>query len=102
MSAINSLLQDLPPSLDAVFFVVIHLAQDSDAGAIAGFFQKNSQLHCEVATDGKIFERGHVYIAQADRHLLIEGARMRAKRSTGKSVQTIDRHAFPFGGGPPW
>lgn len=74
--AVKSLLGGLGPAIDAAFFVVLHLSLDSDAKEIAAIFQRAGTLVCEVAADGMEFERGHLYLAPPDHHLMLERGRM--------------------------
>jgi two-component system chemotaxis response regulator CheB len=71
ISAIKELLSGLPADIDAALFVVQHLAQTSDAVAIAEIFQKKTALTCVVAKDGMAITRGFVYLAPPNHHLLV-------------------------------
>jgi two-component system chemotaxis response regulator CheB len=72
IAAIKELLAGLRAGIDASILVVIHLSRSSNAKAIASVFQKYTSMYCEVAENGMPIERGHLYIAPEDHHLMVE------------------------------
>lgn len=70
--ALRSLVSQLPPDINAVVFVVLHLSVRSNAQVIAEMLQRHTSLTCNVATDGGVISRGHLYLAPPDRHMIIK------------------------------
>jgi two-component system chemotaxis response regulator CheB len=76
MEALIKLAGHLPASLGATVFVVCHLPPGLDS-ALPRFLDKAGPLRAAYAVDGKPFEPGRIYVAPADRHLLVEEGLMR-------------------------
>lgn len=72
INAIMQLLSGLPADIDASIVAVLHLSQESNAQNIVDYFSKNTRLHCQVAEDEISLEKGHVYLAPENRHVLSE------------------------------
>lgn len=70
--ALQVLLPTLPADFPAALTVVLHRGRDSDQTLIE-FLQKNCRLPVEEAQDKTLIAPGHVYVAPADYHLLVEG-----------------------------
>lgn len=70
ISAINKVLSELPKDLDASVIAVLHLSQKSSAINIADYFKKNTSLPCQVAENDTTIERGHIYLAPENFHIL--------------------------------
>lgn len=68
--AIKRLLAGLPPDLPASLFVATHVPSRSP-GYLAETLQGAGPLAVSRAVDGQAIERGHVYVAEPDRHLLL-------------------------------
>ncbi|MDB5121769.1 MAG: Chemotaxis response regulator protein-glutamate methylesterase CheB [Sphingobacteriales bacterium] len=71
-NAVTELLSKLSPTCDAAIFVVLHLSKKSIADVIARYYQKHTPLVCKVAEHEEIFMKGHVYLAPADCHMIID------------------------------
>jgi two-component system chemotaxis response regulator CheB len=71
ISAVKKLVTGFNNTLDAAFFVVQHMARDSNAQLIIEIFQKQTSLLCHVAVNGMPIERGHLYLAPADHHMIL-------------------------------
>ena len=69
--ALQVLLPALPRNFPATLTVVLHRGSGSDASLIH-FLQKYCLLPVEEAQDKTPIQPGHVYIAPADYHLLVE------------------------------
>jgi two-component system chemotaxis response regulator CheB len=76
IAALLRLLGGLKSSMDAAFFVVQHLSQQSNAQNIIGLFQKQTSLSCEIASDGYAFQSGHLYLTPPGHHLILEQHKM--------------------------
>jgi two-component system chemotaxis response regulator CheB len=75
VQALQTLLSRLPASLPTSIAVALHRHRDSDLGLIATL-QRGSALKVLEAVDKQLLEPGCVYVAPADYHLLIDGARL--------------------------
>jgi two-component system chemotaxis response regulator CheB len=69
----------LPPKLDAAVFVAIHSSPDSP-GLLADIMGRVTQLPVTPARNGERIERGRIYIAPPDCHLLINKNRVAVVR----------------------
>ncbi|PND25956.1 chemotaxis protein CheB [Sinorhizobium sp. M4_45] len=70
VAAMKHLLGNLPSDFPATVFVVIHVgARGKDL--LADIFDANTRIPVTTAVDGEQVERGHVYVAPADHHLLV-------------------------------
>jgi two-component system chemotaxis response regulator CheB len=67
---LQRIMADLPPDLDASLFVATHVPSQS-AGYLADMLSRGSTLPVRTAVDGQPIEKGHVYVAVPDRHLLV-------------------------------
>jgi two-component system chemotaxis response regulator CheB len=70
--ALSRILSALPEGLDAPVAVVQHRLPDSNDGHFATFYAKRSSLPVVAVEDKEPVLPGHVYIAPADYHLLID------------------------------
>ena len=75
IEALTKLTRGLPPELPAAIFVVQHLALSSK-NYLPEILARHTSLKTHLAQEGKRFERGRIYIAPADYHLLIDADRM--------------------------
>ncbi len=73
--ALRLLLADLPPSINASIVVVRHLSPDGGQFQ-AEMMNRYLQMDCKVAEDGMTLQKGCVYLAPADRHLLVRGNKL--------------------------
>ncbi|ANL37530.1 MULTISPECIES: chemotaxis protein CheB [Rhizobium] len=71
-AVLRTLVADLPADLPASIFVSTHIPAHSP-GILPEFLAAKSTLPVTQAVDGQPIERGHIYIAAPDRHLLIMG-----------------------------
>jgi len=72
ISAVKKIVKGLDNMMDAAFFVVQHMARDSNAQLIIELFQKQTSLVCHVAADGMPIERGHLYLSPPNHHLILD------------------------------
>jgi two-component system chemotaxis response regulator CheB len=68
--ALQLIMADLSPDTEASFFIATHLHWRSP-GYLAEILAKAGPLPVSDAVDGQPIERGHVYVAVPDRHMLI-------------------------------
>lgn len=71
LNAIGELLSQLPPNLNAAFFIVLHLSRAAIADVLVNKIKGYSRLRCVLADDGMRIEPGCIYVARPDRHMLI-------------------------------
>jgi two-component system chemotaxis response regulator CheB len=69
-AALRQLLARLPADLPAAVLAVLHLAPGANS-ALADILAKDSALPVVSADDGVVMERGRVYVAVPDRHLIV-------------------------------
>ncbi|MCW3079291.1 chemotaxis protein CheB [Segetibacter sp.] len=69
--ALEELVAQLTPDMDAAFFVVLHLSRKGIGEFLFQRLQKSTSLPCRVATNGEAIEKGVIYIAPPDNHLLV-------------------------------
>jgi two-component system, chemotaxis family, protein-glutamate methylesterase/glutaminase len=74
--ALSKLIATLPQDLDAAVFIVMHLGKPGIENYLANQLQKYSVLPCQVATDGLAIQKGHIYIAAIDQHLVVKPGTM--------------------------
>jgi two-component system chemotaxis response regulator CheB len=74
-SPLKQILAGLPTDIQASFFVATHVPSTSDY--LSDALSKVSALQVVPATDGQPIERGCVYVAVPDHHLLIVDGTMR-------------------------
>jgi two-component system chemotaxis response regulator CheB len=76
--ALHLLAGEFPPDLPASVFVVIHLSSQFRS-TLDAILTQAGRLPASFAEDGEKFERGHIYIAPPERHLMVESERWHAR-----------------------
>lgn len=76
MSALTRLVGQLPATLPAAVLVVQHLAPSSSGQHLAERLAAGTGLACELASHGQPLRAGHLYVAPADRHLLVHEGKL--------------------------
>ena len=71
VEALRALVAELPPELPAAVFVVLHV-MPTGRSVLASILDRAGALPVTAAEDGERHDRGHVYVAPPDRHLLLE------------------------------
>ena len=66
----------LPKDLAASLFIVVHTSPEAP-GLIADILDSSSKLPAAHAVDGELIQKGRIYVAPPDRHLLLEPNRVR-------------------------
>ncbi len=72
VQALQRLVADLPPELPAAVLVVLHMMQ-TGTSVLDNILARAGQLPATQARDGERPERGHVYVAPPNAHLLLRG-----------------------------
>jgi two-component system, chemotaxis family, protein-glutamate methylesterase/glutaminase len=75
MQVVIEILRGLPRDLPAAVFVVLHTAPSSP-GILPQILDRASALSCAHAKDGERIQRGRVYVAQPDHHILLKDGRI--------------------------
>src|SRR3954470_5342375 len=76
LDAVRAIVKRLPESLPAAIFIVIHTSPEGPA-LLADILHNISPLPVTTASDGDRIQRGHIYVAPPDYHLLIEHGHVR-------------------------
>ena len=79
IDALRVLTAALPADLSASLFIVVHTSPAAP-GMLAEIFSRSGILPATYAIDGERIEKGRIYVAPPDHHLLIEPNRMRVTR----------------------
>jgi two-component system chemotaxis response regulator CheB len=76
VEALDHLVRGLPAELPAAVFVVLHLPA-SGRSVLPAILARAGGLPATVPQDGEHPDRGHIYVAPPDRHLLLVGSQVR-------------------------
>lgn len=79
VEALRRLAGDLPPDLPAALFVVMHVPAWAPSG-LPGILSRAGPLKAVHPEDGDRIEKGRIYVAPPDFHLLVERGRVRLAR----------------------
>src|SRR5688572_2901117 len=71
IEALKSLAGTLPQDLNAAIFVVLHIAASSP-GVLPAILRRSGPLPASNAQDGESIKKGHIFVAPADHHLLLD------------------------------
>jgi len=85
ISALKQIMPQLPATLPAPVFVVVHVGRQGE-DLLAGILGACGPLDVSTAEDGARPERGHVYVAPADRHLLVVDGMIRLGRGPRENM----------------
>jgi two-component system chemotaxis response regulator CheB len=72
LEVLDQLIRQLPTDLPAAIFIVQHMAPENSGGALLHALGKHKAFACKLASDGEAFQKGRIYIAPADYHLLVK------------------------------
>jgi two-component system chemotaxis response regulator CheB len=75
VETLSKLVGQLPADLPATIFVVQHVSATA-SGYLAQILGRAGPLPVTLARDGERFQRGHLYVAPPDHHLLVKPDRM--------------------------
>ncbi len=78
LEVLRQVVADLPADLPAAVLVVTHIGNGSSI--LPTLLNQAGRLPAKFATDGERIEQGRIYIAPADRHLLVEDGMMIIRR----------------------
>lgn len=77
LRAVAELLSHVSPGLDAAIFVVLHVSRNSMGNILVQHLQRDTKFKVSLATDGQSIEKGYVYIAPPDYHLILKQGTMK-------------------------
>lgn len=72
LNAILDLVSQFPADLNAAVFIVLHLSKASLGTILAEKIKQNTALGCHIARDKEKIQKGQIYIAPPDAHLLVK------------------------------
>jgi two-component system, chemotaxis family, protein-glutamate methylesterase/glutaminase len=76
MQALKNLVAQFESDFPAPVFIVHHMSPDMTGMELVRVLDEAGPLRCEQARDGQRFERGKIYLARPDFHMLIEGKKL--------------------------
>jgi two-component system, chemotaxis family, protein-glutamate methylesterase/glutaminase len=76
VEALRHFVAALPPELPASLFVVLHVPA-TGTSVLPAILSRAGRLPATAAEDGERHERGHIYAAPPDRHMLLDDGRIR-------------------------
>jgi two-component system chemotaxis response regulator CheB len=76
VEALTKLIGRLPPEFPAAIFVVLHVMA-SGRSMLPAILARSGELEVRAAADGEPIERGHVYVAPPDHHMMLTGEHVR-------------------------
>jgi two-component system, chemotaxis family, protein-glutamate methylesterase/glutaminase len=79
VEALRELARGLPSNLPAAVFIVLHVPPASPS-LLPRILNNSGPLRARHATNGEAIERGRIYVAPPDHHLLVERDRVRVVR----------------------
>lgn len=79
VEALKLLVAGLPADLPAAILVCVHIPATAES-FLARILARNGNLPATAADHGEKWERGHIYVARPDQHLLTFGERLRCAR----------------------
>jgi two-component system chemotaxis response regulator CheB len=79
VEALTTVIGGLPAELPASVFVVLHLSP-SGFSVLPAILERSGPLPASAARDGEPIERGHVYVAPPDFHMLVDDGCIRLTR----------------------
>ena len=72
MSALIELVAQFNEDIEAAVFIVMHLSRNSISDFLVHRLQPHTLLKCEVAKDRALIEKGRIYVAAPNQHLLVK------------------------------
>jgi two-component system chemotaxis response regulator CheB len=75
IGAVSGILRELPGDFPAAIFVVVHIPA-TISSALPSVLGRRSSLVAAHPREGEAIERGRVYVAPPDHHLLVDGERV--------------------------
>jgi two-component system chemotaxis response regulator CheB len=89
LQAVGTLLEGIPEELNQAIVIAQHRSAEASRGVLESLLQRHVERPVSEPSDKEPIERGHVYIAPPDYHLLVDGDRF------ALSVEARVRYARP-------
>jgi two-component system chemotaxis response regulator CheB len=91
VEALKLLVSRLPEDFPAALAVVLHIPPHVPS-LLAGILNRRGPLPVSEPTDGEALQAGHIYVGVPDRHLLVDGMKLRLSRGPkeNRSRPSID------------
>ena len=80
IEAVSVFLNALPADVDVAVFVVIHLPAQAIMDVVVRQLRRNAKFPCSVPSDGEEIKKQHVYIAPADKHMMLQKDKILVRR----------------------
>ena len=77
LNALSELVSQLKKEWDAAYFVVLHLSRKGISDFLVHQLQQYTTLPCQLGNNDQDIEKGHIYIAIPNFHLLIKKGKVR-------------------------
>jgi two-component system, chemotaxis family, protein-glutamate methylesterase/glutaminase len=71
LNALYELVSQFNPEWNAAFFIVLHLSRKGISDFLVHRLQQQTSLHCVRSTGGQKIEKGNIYVATPNLHLLV-------------------------------
>jgi two-component system, chemotaxis family, protein-glutamate methylesterase/glutaminase len=71
VEALTQIIRQLPGTLGAAVFVVLHVPP-TGTSVLPQILERSGSMPASPAEHGQAFEHGHIYVAPADHHMLLE------------------------------
>ena len=84
MEALTFLVQQLPADFPAAIFIVLHVPPYGSS-VLPEILSRRGPLPAVHAVDGQTIQRGHIYIAPPDRHLIVKDGVLRITRGPNEN-----------------
>lgn len=84
VDALQRIVQGFPGDLTATVLIVLHIHAESRS-LLAPLLARNSSVPVLAAEDGQPVKRGHIYVAQPDRHLTVEADHVRVTQGPAQN-----------------
>lgn len=85
IEVIRQICRGLPADLKASVVVAVHVAPDSQ-NLLAGILDNGGPLPASTAVDAEPLQRGRIYVAPSDHHLVVEGRVLRLGRGPRENM----------------
>jgi len=76
ISPLCELMAQFEPDINAAVFVVLHLSNKGIGTFLKDKIQRYTSLPCKIAKNESAIEKGHIYLAPADFHLIVKENQM--------------------------
>lgn len=80
IDAVSKLLGTFSNQLNASVFIVIHVSRNALINVILNQIQRQTALKCIIPLDGESIVTGHIYLAPADHHMMLEKDKILVRR----------------------